>query len=260
MSTSAEIGRSPIALSRCCSQAGLGPLRTPRITRPTNSGQALPSPSGKSSAIATPAPAVARDWREVAAAQPAQAGGGEIARDAGDAEAVAAVGGELDLDHRPLEAQHPGRGQADLGLRRQLDDAAMVVAELQLARRAQHADAGHAADHRLLQHLARGRDHRAFGREDRLDAGAGVGRAADDLEHAVPRLDGAQAQPIGVRVLLGLADIADAERGQLGARIGHALDLEAQHGEPLAERVERRVGLEMLLEPWQGELHRDSPP
>jgi hypothetical protein len=35
MSTSAEIGRRPIARSRAWSQAGDGPFLTPRISRPT---------------------------------------------------------------------------------------------------------------------------------------------------------------------------------------------------------------------------------
>ena len=48
MSTSAEIGRSPIAVSRCCSQAGEGPLHTPRISRPVKCGQARSRTSGAS--------------------------------------------------------------------------------------------------------------------------------------------------------------------------------------------------------------------
>ena len=39
MSTSAEMGRSPIAFSRACSHSGEGPFLTRRITRPANSGQ-----------------------------------------------------------------------------------------------------------------------------------------------------------------------------------------------------------------------------
>ena len=38
MSTSAEIGRSPIARRRLCSQSGLGPFVTPRISRPVKCG------------------------------------------------------------------------------------------------------------------------------------------------------------------------------------------------------------------------------
>jgi hypothetical protein len=41
MSTSAEIGRRPIAVRRSCSHCGLGPFFTPRMWRPTKSGQAL---------------------------------------------------------------------------------------------------------------------------------------------------------------------------------------------------------------------------
>ena len=39
MSTSALIGRSPIAVSRFCSQAGDGPFLTPRTRRSANAGQ-----------------------------------------------------------------------------------------------------------------------------------------------------------------------------------------------------------------------------
>ena len=76
--------------------------------------------------------------------QPAQARGREVARDAAHPEAVAAVGRELDLDHRPLEAQRLDRRRADLGVGGQLDDAVMLLAQLELAHRAEHADAGHA--------------------------------------------------------------------------------------------------------------------
>ena len=51
MSTRAEIGRSPTAASRSCSQGGLGRLVTPRKARPTNSGHAASSPAGNASVI-----------------------------------------------------------------------------------------------------------------------------------------------------------------------------------------------------------------
>ena len=117
MSTRAEIGRSPIAFSRLRSQAGLGPLRTPRMIRPTNSGQAFSSPAGKSRRIAGPGAPITRHGVKSRVRQPAEAGGREIAGDAGDAEAVAAVGRQLDLDHRTFEAERLGRRRADLGCR-----------------------------------------------------------------------------------------------------------------------------------------------
>ena len=41
--------------------------------------------------------------------------------------AVAAVGRQRDIDHRIVEAQRFGGGHADLGVRRQFDDAVMIV-------------------------------------------------------------------------------------------------------------------------------------
>jgi hypothetical protein len=75
MSTSAEIGLRPIAVSRSCSQRGLGPLRTPRMVRPMKSGHAFwssvarctqvglakrPSTGAASGRISLPSPAAAR--------------------------------------------------------------------------------------------------------------------------------------------------------------------------------------------------------
>ena len=198
--------------------------------------------------------------REISRYQTAQARGREVARDAAHPEAVAAVGRELDLDHRPFETQRLDRRHANLGVGGQLDDAVVLLAQLELTHRAEHADAGHAPDHRLLQHLAGDRDDRAFGREHRLHAGARVGGAANHLEDTVPGLDGAQAQPVGIGMLAGLSHIGDAEGAEIRTGVGHALDLEAEHGQPVADRLQRGVGRQMLLEPGQRELHRDSPP
>ena len=69
----------------------------------------------------------------------------------------------------------------DRRVRRQLDDPAMVVAKLQLARRAHHAPAFDAADRRDLQgHVAAG-DVGARRPEHAEHPGAGIGRAAHDL-------------------------------------------------------------------------------
>ena len=77
MSTSAEIGRSPTAASRSCSQAGLGPLRTPRkhAADEQRAGRAVasreiqadlraahrmrPAPARKSRGFSVPSPAAA---------------------------------------------------------------------------------------------------------------------------------------------------------------------------------------------------------
>ena len=67
--------------------------------------------------------------------------------------------------------------------------------------------------------------------EDALHAGARVGRAAHDLDHARAGIDLADAQAIGVGMLHGLDHMAHDEALQGFGRVGDALDLEAEHGE-----------------------------
>ena len=182
----------------------------------------------------------------------------EIAGDAVHAQAIGAVGRHLDVDHRIVEAQRLGRRRAGPGLGRQVDDAAMVLAQLQLARGTEHAVALLAADLAGFERDAGARDVAAGRRKDALHAGARVGRAAHDLHRAAAGIDLAQAEPIGVGVLHGLDDIADHETLQGLGRVGDTFDLEPKHGEPVAQLRERRRGVEVLLEPGQGEFHRPS--
>ena len=76
----------------------------------------------------------------------ADVGGGEVARDAVHAGAVGAVGRQVDLDHRIVEAGPARVACADRRIVRQLDDAVVIVGQLQLGFRAQHAAALDAAD------------------------------------------------------------------------------------------------------------------
>ena len=91
----------------------------------------------------------ALDVRDLALGlQRAEAGGRQVAGDAAHAGAVGPVGGELHLDDGIGEAQDVGVALADLArqLGRQLDDALVVVGQLQLPLRHQHAlgdDAAH---------------------------------------------------------------------------------------------------------------------
>ena len=143
--------------------------------------------------------------------QRAEARRRQIAGDAVHAQAIGAVGRHLDLDHRIVEAERLGRRRAGRGLGRQVDDAAMVVAQLQLAEGAQHAVALLAADLARLQRHVRARDVAAGRREDALHAGARVGRAAHDLHQAAAGIDPAQPQPVGIGMLHRLDHVADDE-------------------------------------------------
>ena len=52
----------------------------------------------------------------------------------------------------------------------------------------------------------------------------------------------------------------DPERRQVGAAGLDRFDLEPEHRQLLDDLVEARLGRELLLQPGQRELHRDSPP
>jgi hypothetical protein len=124
---------------------------------------------------------------------------------------------------------------ADRQAVRQLHDAVALVGDLQLGGRAQHAVGDHAA-HRLLDQGHAQAGHIGADRGvDGGQAGAGVGRAADDLLAAVDGVDLADPQAVGVGVLHGFHDLGDREGGELGRGVGDVLDLEPGHGHGLGD-------------------------
>ena len=252
MSTSALIGRSPIAVSRFCSQAGDGPFLTPRTRRSANAGQS----DGDGAEVELDrdrAGELALDRLRRALLEGADVGGGEIARDAVDAGAVGAVGGEIDVDHRIVEAGVLRVALADRRVGGQVDDALVVVGNLQLELRHQHAAALDAADGADRERHVLAGDEGAGRHEHAGHAGARVGRAAHDLDRlAVAGVDHADAQPVGVGMLLGLDHARDDVGRELLALVLDVLDLEPDHRELVDDLIERRIGVEMLLEPGRG--------
>ena len=73
--------------------------------------------------------------RRLQASQPRR---GEIAGDAGDAGGVGSVWRHRDVDYRIVEPGEARVGGADRGVIGKLDDPLVIVAELELGRRAQH--------------------------------------------------------------------------------------------------------------------------
>ena len=76
---------------------------------------------------------------------------------------------------------------------RQFDDAVVILAQLQLTRRAHHALAFDAADRAFFQDLAADGNFHARPRQHDFEAAAGVGRAADHLQGLGAGLDRAAA-------------------------------------------------------------------
>ena len=82
-----------------------------------------------------------------------------------------------------------------------------------------------------------------------------------DLDRlAAAGVDGQHLQLVGLRMALGGEDLRDGERRQLLAGVGDRFDLEADRGQLLRDLARRSLGLEMLPEPGEGELHAPTPP
>ena len=187
----------------------------------------------------------------------------KIAGHAAHAQRVGAVRGDLDMDHRVHRAGAVRRQPVsellpDLA-RGQFDDAVMLVRQFQLALRGHHAMAFHAAD---LAHAQRHVD--AWHIIARLaqnhgDPGACIGGAADDLLFALIGQHPADAQPVGIRMWLGVQHFGQRKGGQTRGRVHHLFHLKPEVGQGIEDVVKRGRSLKVILQPGQGEFHRSGP-
>ena len=201
----------------------------------------------------------ALDWLGLVLSQPAEACGGKIAGDAAHAEAIGPVRRDGDFDHCIVEAERGGRRAADLGVGRKLDDTGVLVGQLELALRQQHAVGLDAPNLRLGERQVDAGNVAADRREHAFQPGARVRRSAHDLQTLGAGIDLAHLELIGVRVLRRAQHLRHRERRERGRGVEHLLDLEPDAGERLGDLVHLCHGVEMLLEPAKREFH-DSPP
>ena len=98
------------------------------------------------------------------------------------------------------------------------------------------------------------------GRSEGADqAGARIRRAADDLHQlAVAGIHGKHLQLIRIGVPLSCQNPGDHE-GLEARFIVNGLHFETDGGQPLDDFVKRRVGLQMVLQPGEGEFHVRVP-
>ena len=185
---------------------------------------------------------------------------GQLACDAVDAERMPEVGRELEREQRVVQVQMLTDVLADGRVGRQFQQPAVIVGELELARRAQHAVAFHAAqladlDVKRLAVLAR----RQLGADERAghaDARAGVGRAADDGEQLrTARIDLAHAQAVGIRVGLGLLDFAHDDAGERRRGRPGLFHLQARHGERVGQLPRAQGRIAEFAQPGFRKLH-----
>ena len=144
---------------------------------------------------------------------------------------------------------------------RQVDDAFVVVGKLQLKFGDEHAAALDAADGADGERHVLAGDEGAGRHEYALHTGARIGRAAHHLDRiAAAGIHHADAQPVGIGMLFGLDHARNDERRQELRLVLDALDLKPDHGELVHDLAERAIGVEMLLEPAEGEFHHGRRP
>ena len=191
--------------------------------------------------------------------QLAEAGRREVTGDAAHAQAIPAVRGERQMEHRIVQAKcGDGRG-ADFRIRRQLDHAGVVLAKFEFRRRAQHAFAEDPPDLAGAQGLLRCRDDGPRNGQHPLHSGLGVGGPADDGERLLASRDGTNLKAVGVRVSLGALYPGDGEALKRLRPIDAFFHLEADRRQFSGDRREIGVRIEVFAKPAEGEFHHESP-
>ncbi|MCW0450588.1 hypothetical protein NB706_003422 [Xanthomonas sacchari] len=184
----------------------------------------------------------------------AAAGRGHVVGDAAHAEAVGAVGGELDLDAGVGQAQILDQRLADRRIVGQFEQAGRVAVQAQLLGRAQHAVGRDAAQLGRLDRDAA--DLRTDQRQRRDQTRARIGRAADDLQQfALPGIDPAHLQPVGLGMRRGLDDPRHHHLLQAVAERHDLLDLQADGGQGRGELLTRGLGRNVAAQPVFAEFH-----
>ena len=198
MSTTAEIERMPLRSSRSFIQAGVGAVGSmPSIVRLTKRGQ--------------PAASSTRTGRRRfdvtgAAAMPGSASGAPViaatlARDAEERQAIGAIGRELQRDQRVVERERVAQVGADAARR---PAARAGPTRRRRCRVPSPSTASRATRRRASSPCLIARPPGSAAptvAHGTLHAGGGIGRAADDRERrAGAGVDGADAQPVGVRM------------------------------------------------------------
>ena len=194
--------------------------------------------------------------------------GVQLARDAVNAEAVGAVGCDLQLEHVLGDHQHVGQRRARRKLRveRHLvehHDSLTPGADLQLVLGEDHPFGDDAAQLRALELGAVGQ-HRAGQRHGNRLTGGDVRRAADDRRRpvavagALAEVDLAHAQAIGVRVRLDVEHAPDDEAACIGhAVVVNRLDLRAGHRQALLDLAHAQRRIAVFAQPCQRDAHQN---
>ena len=218
-----EMLASPTRRSRSRSHAGeVASARTPRITREQKIGQLLADSMRTGKTESCTAATGNTACLEIAVL----VSGGVIACDPEDAHAIAAVRGGVHLEHGIVEIERLAHVDIERQRCGQLHDPVMLLAQAQLARRAQHAVRFHAADLRALDGEAAGKLGSHLG-DGHLQPRAHVRRTADDAQ-AILTVGRhlAQRQLVRIGMAAALEDLAHDDPAERRRDGRDRLDLE----------------------------------
>src|SRR3984893_12252550 len=180
----------------------------------------------------------------------------EVAGNSVYTRSIGAVRQEIDLDERVIE-RCPWRISRAYGRSvRQFENAVMVIGQFEFGARTKHAVRFNAADNPLAERALLARNIGTWRGKNRLHSGPRIGRAADDLHQGgAPGIDEANPQAAGIGVRLRLHNAGDDEILERQSLVVAVLDLEADFDLRRGDLVERRMGLNVIFEPGEGELH-----
>ena len=139
----------------------------------------------------------------------------------------------------------------------------MIGAELELALGQDHSARDLAAQLRLPERRLRARKPRAGQRDRDRGAGAEVPRAADDLARlSLAHVHLAELEPVGVRVLAGLEDLADEEETVVAVLVDRPARLDRVHlgradAEPLGQLADGHRQRDVVAQPRQRDPHQN---
>ena len=102
-----------------------------------------------------------------------------------------------------------------------------------------------------------GRQRVAGQNKGNLVAGLEILRAANDLPFAVAVVDAAEGELVRVGMFVAREDLCDDDAVQFAAYFFHALDFEAEQGEPLGQFVRGPVKMDVLAEPVKRDFHAE---
>ena len=200
------------------------------------------------------------DWRKRRQRERRAGESSDFTRDAQYGECIGAIGCELDGEQAVVEIKDAAHASADRGIRRQWQQARMIIRHPQLAARAQHSfafDSAHlgALDVKLFT-LGIWRESRSHQGARHFHARRNVGRTADNIKQLrLTHINLTDVEPVSVRVFFKRFDLCDDDAFKRRGGSDTLFDFEAGHRKSMRQRLARQRWIDEAAQPSFGEFH-----